>query len=767
MSFLDKFSLKGSSKVGTDNYQPTDPPLPEYSGVISNGQGAPPSYDQLASPANPPSYAATKNATGEFDDELDASFSSLTIAQDAPAFPEADQCLAHLKLLSSFHALKEDVGYTDGIFGLYDAKCEMAKNRDASLAKMREKRWALYIARAAERFQDWWLKVLCLMEPSSRLEGKDIATGAAHFTGFTKAGRARQWTLEMLPPLDVLMVWHSFMLNPRSYLEDCIRFGLKDLWATGMPWSAVNAAIDVRFSYSPSEEARRSFAVTGHEWDNRMDSMTKIVNCPRCSQALEVPWTTCCSTEKASPHELEEMSGYGYGDRNFTHTCQKCGAIINHEFLYVAKFKGDVENITLKDWPLGGTILSAETGAPDNSTTSEQKINFNAFPNRLFRLHLRSPVLELTNTDAPTMEDVKVLIEKAIADKAVIKGVNAKSVFESGVPHPLERFATRKMMTRYWTNPSIFALELGGAVVRQGIFVDKMYAIDWIHSPAARETMERLLEKYSRFIRLISAYLTRVGVPTLDVDLAWHTHQLLPKSYFDYTMSKAKRFIDHDDKIEEDSLSKHFQWTSKTYETEYGELYSECICWYCEAVRAQTHSGKLFGVTKQEKALNRFYGSGAAKEHPPDKAAHISAHSSVSMVDNPVRAMIVRVARKQHDRELEEAYTKACKRAKAKGRPAPERSEYYQGPWGYPLLMYGPYMTVGTMGGIYYAGDPCVGAFGAGTPGNCALGTCGAGIGGGKCGGAAYGYAYGGGGPVGGCGGAGCAGGGGGCGGGS
>ena len=202
MSFLDKFSLKGSSKVGTDNYQPVDPALPEYSGLISNGQGAPPpSYDQHASPANPPSYAATKNATGEFDSELDAGFSSLTIAQNAPAFPEADQCLAHLKLLSSFHALKEDVGYTDGIFGLYDAKCEMATNRDASLAKMREKRWALYVARAAERFQDWWLHVLCHMEPSSRLEAKDIASGAAHYTEFTNEGRARQWQPEMLPPL--------------------------------------------------------------------------------------------------------------------------------------------------------------------------------------------------------------------------------------------------------------------------------------------------------------------------------------------------------------------------------------------------------------------------------------------------------------------------------------------------------------------------------------------------------------------------------------
>ena len=87
------------------------------------------------------------------------------------------------------------------------------------------------------------------------------------------------------------------MLNPRKYLEDCARLGLKDLWATGMPWAAVNSAIDSDFSYNVPEVARTSFTeLTALNWDNADDSLTKVLKCPRCNQANEIPWTTVGAT---------------------------------------------------------------------------------------------------------------------------------------------------------------------------------------------------------------------------------------------------------------------------------------------------------------------------------------------------------------------------------------------------------------------------------------------------------------------------------------
>jgi len=110
--------------------------------------------------------------------------------------------------------------------------------------------------------------------------------------------------MNMLTPIDVLMVWHAFMLNPRNYLEDCVRFGLKDLWATGLPWPAVNAAIDTSFNYEVPDEGKKAWtAKTGRHWTNALDSLVKNLQCPRCNQQLEIPWTTCSQGEKPSMSE--------------------------------------------------------------------------------------------------------------------------------------------------------------------------------------------------------------------------------------------------------------------------------------------------------------------------------------------------------------------------------------------------------------------------------------------------------------------------------
>ena len=235
------------------------------------------------------------------------------------------------------------------------------------------------------------------------------------------------------------------------------------------------------------------------------------------------------------------------------------------------------------------------------------------FPNRLIdgpskpSKALYSKLEALTvplNYPNKAITDIRAEIEHSLKDKSHIRLVNHS---RSHVLKRAERIAVRRMMSRYWDNSSIFALDLVGAVIRQCSFIEKMHTIDWIHSPAANSTMARLIQKYTRYIDIIATHPNQTAVPTLDVDLAWHTHQLSPPYYYNYTVAKTARFIDHDDKIEETALSTAFEWTSKTYQKTYDELYSECTCWYCEAIR-ESHTSSLKRVLGGNKAIESQLG---------------------------------------------------------------------------------------------------------------------------------------------------------------
>ena len=132
-------------------------------------------------------------------------------------------------------------------------------------------------------------------------------------------------------------------------------------------------------------------------------------------------------------------------------------------------------------------------------------------------------------------------------------------------------------MSRFWSNPSPFSIHLVGAVIRQGTFVQKMAEIDWLHSPAIVDTIEAAVKKFERFMDMIKNYPGRCVVPTLNVDLVWHTLMGNPASYWKYTTAVTGKFIGHDDKIDEARLGKSFQWTCEKYEKLYNEPYSECM----------------------------------------------------------------------------------------------------------------------------------------------------------------------------------------------
>ncbi|KKY26810.1 hypothetical protein UCDDS831_g01089 [Diplodia seriata] len=178
--------------------------------------------------------------------------------------------------------------------------------------------------------------------------------------------------------------------------------------------------------------------------------------------------------------------------------------------------------------------------------------------------------------------------------------------------------------------------------------------------------------KYKNFFRIMAEYPKKMAVPTLDVDLAWHTHQTLPSNYYNFCQTNCNGvFIDHDDKVEEAKLDESFEWTSKTYQRLFGEPYSECTCWYCEAIREShtTPLSRLFRTTNHSASASLHE---ADADHPsdPHSGPHISSHNSVRTNNSYAWS----ASRRSH---LEKAFAAAVRRAKKEGREPPVREEYY------------------------------------------------------------------------------------------
>ncbi|KAI2822618.1 hypothetical protein CBS115989_2009 [Aspergillus niger] len=353
-----------------------------------------------------------------------------------------------------------------------------------------------------------------------------------------------QWHEDVLPPLDVLMVWHSHMLNPRKYLEDCIRYGKMCVWGARFPWELVDRQIDgATFEYTTTGKARRYFeSQINSSWDNLFDPPTTTVPCPNCGIQIVVEWTM---GKDLADVKLPFEDFTGLADKGFRATCHNCQYLVDHDRLKLAKWRQDVRSLLEQNRPMPG---------------------------------------------APTLH----------------------------------------------------------------------------------ATISRSIKKYSVFFGIMADNPKQMAVPTLDVDLAWHTHQLSPMQYYNCSVGLASsplRFMDHNDKVDEVDLTIGFEWTCKAYrEVTDGEIYSECVCWFCEAVRYPDLYGhfrsSLLWLSDARKAVEdlRRQHDHASKS---DNGPHISVHSAV----RPQKISEVdRIKRETRALQLLEAYRKSLRRAKKHSR---------------------------------------------------------------------------------------------------
>ncbi|EKG13038.1 hypothetical protein MPH_09858 [Macrophomina phaseolina MS6] len=665
-----------------------------HSRSTSSAQAPPPAYDGQQE-------AGSSNVEPALPSDFTARLESLTIDPlPRQGVPAPHECIAHLKLLEAFHNLRQDIESTHGLFGIasptipspptsheeaLEQKIEtkhddLDEGAEHKIKQVREKRWAVYVSRAVERYEKWFAD--CVPKLTAG-KSKGPLTGHAlleepmlHEAAGLMGERLNDFFPANLPPLDVLMVWHSHTLNPRIFFEDCLRYGAMDFWATGLPWASINACIDnTTFEYDVDGLVKAAWiSSSGLSWDNLDDPPERRLRCPCCTQAtfLSVPWSRNAGFRCSSGASF--VPGDGYADRDFAEQCPNCKRTITCDMLQVHRFRQDISRLLMEDVPLGGTILDHQ-GRPPCRTSRTQLSPPTLFASVWIKDGVHVKLLKATDLrrdHSANLDTVRLVLEEVLSDRK-LGSTRRKGSGPGHTPTVRERVSVRRMMSRYWDNRSIFGIDLVGAVVRQGTFIEKMHNIGWLFSPALYSTAARLVTKYSNFFKIMALFPSEMAVPTLDVDLAWHTHQTSPSSYYSYSVATCHGvFIDHDDKVEEAKLDESFEWTSKIYQRIFRQPYSECTCWYCEAVRESHTSSlsRLFKMGNATASASLHNDDAAATSDDPHAGPHISSHNSVRTNNSFAWS----AARRAH---LEKAYAAAVRRAKKDGRAPPEREKYY------------------------------------------------------------------------------------------
>ncbi|KAK0499373.1 hypothetical protein EDD18DRAFT_1102741 [Armillaria luteobubalina] len=303
---------------------------------------------------------------------------------------------------------------------------------------------------------------------------------------------------QCLPPVDIIMVWHAYLLNPARYSEDSLRNEHIKILAGAGDWFK---DLKTRIPYDPFESA---IVLTNRE-----------IVCHQCLTKANV--------------RLVDSNDTGYLQPYFKTTCPGCGLMITKEKLGFHKL---VKDLVGTNDVLAGTLHTSDNiGNSHRAKVIKTEI-------------LQTSPRVFAKGDAKTQEEWVVNIQKLFQIVSAYK------------------------------DDKMFSLDLAGAhpyimkVLRQGAFVDKMCKLGWTEpdffsSSEDEVALKHCTARYHAFLDLMSSSPTGFFVPTLDIDLAWHTHQLMAH---------------HDDKVAEDKLSNAFDITCRAWQNRFGISYTRCGC---------------------------------------------------------------------------------------------------------------------------------------------------------------------------------------------
>ncbi|KAL6450124.1 GRDP1 Glycine-rich domain-containing protein 1 [Candida maltosa Xu316] len=510
-------------------------------------------------------------------------------------FPSQAEVVAHLKLLKAFEVMKNK------LVPVYD--------EDDEHDQYREKSWQCLLTLAVRRF-------IIFMSAAKKAGADDYKLGldeeGTFRNGNVKNGSFINLMDGVMPPLDVIQVWHAFLLNPKSFYDTCMRNKMLQFANFPFPLLKISQYIDNHtFEFKVPPKLQENYLDLLSRFDHKTDhsfeyekihSTRLSLYCPGCHSVLckSIRVTDGKNGGFADKHfqapNIKHIPGVFLGESCYCRSVPQ----LSHESIRYLHLMTDIAKPT----PLPGTYKYFSAVLAEPKFRGRQP------------LILSRSTKEILKYPSRSNSDIVGLLDS----------------FRREFPNDTKRciILVRNYLQYNYISMTVengiqIGEDLVGCVLRQQRFVEKMNKLDWLHSPVLRQTIEESLLRYGRFFEMLTEdrYHRQMLVPTLDIDLIWHTHQLTFYGYVrDCKQSPGHSVVDHDDKIDENQVHNGFSLTAKRYKSMFKEDYSVCYCAYCTQ-RRHASRGLLKSLFKNKK-------ENLSPSFQKD-LTHISTHNSINL----------------------------------------------------------------------------------------------------------------------------------------
>ncbi|KAI9282738.1 hypothetical protein BY458DRAFT_130426 [Sporodiniella umbellata] len=404
---------------------------------------------------------------------------------------------------------------------------------------------------------------------------------------------------EMVPPVDIAFFWQAHMLSPLRYFEDEYAVRKSGSGTSSIPLELIHNhkhhGSAVHYTYKEWKHITDP-NIPGHkirkQWHRHMGKKepyhlteglisadttdTALLDCVHCKKQINLVWRSYASWRTDEKNAIE---------------CAYCST------LFTIKHVGKVnlEN-AIPNYAFSGLYLRKDGQEIPDYKCMEIAIQHLRMKEIPFDLGLQA-IDDQMQTKMEHLPDKK---EAELSRKKIINAI--KSTY---------------MCTPY----SRSSMDLIMAVARQYKFARQVTRkIRW-NLPT---DLVRGIKKYHEFLKLIQENPLLVAVPTLEIDVVWHTHMLHHSHYVKFTRHCFGHILNHDDTIPEDALKEHLEKTNRAWESQSSEPLQRRPSWV-QTVVGQIKSKANFSTQSKEqkksraqtKAMKKFLDAALTTEKNP------------------------------------------------------------------------------------------------------------------------------------------------------